>query len=80
MHDIPSGFITRLIELIQEYNLYEFNQDIWRHVVGVAMVPSYANIYLARRIDEHIKKLDMEYGYNGKSSILIILCPSEARA
>ena len=44
------------MELIQTCNLFEFNQDLWKQLIGVAMgihpAPSYANIYLAKRIDE----------------------------
>ena len=49
------------MELIQECNIFEFNQDLWIHLVGVAMgihpAPSYANIHMARRIHTKIVEL-----------------------
>ena len=74
--EIPSEFIAILMELIQTCNLFEFNGDLWKQLVGVAMgihpAPSYANIYLARRIDEKIKELGIKYGKAGKSSFLLL--------
>ena len=40
--------------------------------MGIHPAPSYANIYLARRIDEHIKRLGIKYGRDGKSAWLIL--------
>ena len=75
LEDIPSSFITKLMELTQNSNIFEFNQDLWIQLVGVAMgihpAPSYANIYLARRLDEHIAAVGEKYGTNGKSACLL---------
>ena len=53
--NITSEFLTKLMELVQTCNIFEFNQDLWVQLVGVAMgvhpAPSYANIYIARRLD-----------------------------
>ena len=44
--------------------------------IGVAMgihpAPSYANIYIARRLDNKIRELGIQYGSNGKSSWLLM--------
>ena len=59
---IPSEFLVKLMDLIQKYNIFEFHDgQLWKQLIGVAMgihpAPSFANIYLARGIDEFIIKL-----------------------
>ena len=54
---IPTKFLVKLMELIQNYNIFEFHDGmLWKQTKGVAMgihpAPSFANIYLARRIDK----------------------------
>ena len=48
---------------------------LWRQVMSVAMgihpAPSFANIYLARRIDKVIMDLGVKYGENGKSAFIL---------
>ena len=43
-----------------------------RVATGIHPAPSYANIYLARRKEEHIRKLGLKYGKEGKSAWLIL--------
>ena len=56
---VPTEFIVRILELIQENNIFEFNSDLYSQQIGGAMgqrhVPPEANIFLARRIDNIIK-------------------------
>ena len=71
---IPSEFIVKLMDLVQKHNIFEFNDgQLWKQIIGVAMgihpAPSYANIYLARRIDSEIRKLAQKYGENGASAL-----------
>ena len=53
--NVPTEFIVRILELIQENNIFEFNSELYSQKIGGAMgqrhVPSEANIFLARRID-----------------------------
>ena len=48
---------------------------LWKQLIGVAMgihpAPSYANIYLARRIDNKMAELGLKYGENSQSAFLI---------
>ena len=65
------------MDLIQKYNIFEFhNGQLWKQLIGVAMgihpAPPFANIYLAKRIDNQIEKLAFQYGKNCKSSILMM--------
>ena len=39
--------------------------------MGTHPAPSYANIYLARRLDDKIENLGRKYGSNGKSAWLL---------
>ena len=56
---VPTEFIVRILELIQENNIFEFNSELYSQKIGGAMgqghVPSEANIFLARRIDKIIE-------------------------
>ena len=49
---------------------------LWKQLIGVAMgihpAPSFANIYLARRIDKKLEDLGRNYGENVKSAFLIL--------
>ena len=74
---VPSSFIVKLMNLIQKYNIFEFHDgQLWKQLIGVAMgthpAPPFADIYLARRIDEQIRILAHKYGKDGKSSIMIM--------
>ena len=74
---VPSSFIVKLMNLIQKYNIFEFHDgQLWKQLIGVAMgthpAPPFADIYLARRIDEQIRILAQKYGRDGKSSIMIM--------
>ena len=40
--------------------------------MGIHPAPSYASIYLAKRIDKKIKELGMKYGKAGKSSFILL--------
>ena len=50
---------------------------LWRQLIGVAIgihpALSFANIYLARRIDTEIIKLGLKYGRNGKSASFLLI-------
>ena len=76
LDDSPkSELIVKLMELLLKHNLFEFNSTTWRQEIGTAMgvhpAPSYANIYLARRIDAKIKELANTYRRNMKSYLLL---------
>ena len=73
---IPTDFIVKLMNLVQQFNIFEFHDGIlWKQLIGVAMgihpAPSFANIYLARRIDTAIRELGMKYGENGNSAFIL---------
>ena len=69
-----SQFIVKLVKLLLKHNLFEFNSTTWKQVIGTAMgvhpAPSYANIYVARRIDKIIKELAINKK-NGESCLLL---------
>ena len=50
-----SDFIVKLMKILLKHNLFEFHSSTWRQEIGTALgvkpAPSYANIYLAKRID-----------------------------
>ena len=74
---VPTEFIVKLMNLVQKYNIFEFHDGmLWKQVIGVAMgihpAPSFANIYLARRIDQKLAELGKKYGTNGMSAFVIL--------
>ena len=74
---VPSSFIVKPVNLIQKYNIFKFyDGQLWKQLIWVAMgmhpVPPFADIYLARRMDEQVRILAKNYGKEGKSSIMII--------
>ena len=75
--NIPSEFIAKMMELVLKHNLFEFNSITWRQLLGTAMgvvpAPDYANIYLAKRIDEQIYLLAQRYTHGEHSSLLLFL-------
>lgn len=74
--EVPSGFITRLLELILKYNIFILDKDLYQQQVGTAMgtkpAPSYANISLAKNIDPKIIELAKKYIVNGEMSIKLL--------
>ena len=64
------------MDLIQKYDIFEYHDgQLLKQLYGVAMgihpAPSFANIYLARRLDKIIADLGNKYGENGKSAFKV---------
>ena len=72
---IPSEFLVRMLELVLKYNIFEFNKELFLQMIGTAMgtraAPSYANIFMARKIDQKI--LDLASNLNQGISPIIFL-------
>ena len=74
--DVPSKFLAQLMELIQKHNVFEFHDGmLWKQIVGTAMgghsAPSYANIYLSKKIDEQILNISKLIEARGEGSLKI---------
>ena len=58
---IPTGFIQRMMELMLEWNLFEFHEASYLQKFGVAMgihsAPDYADIFMARKLDNKIVEI-----------------------
>ena len=56
--EIPTNYLVKLMRVILENNLFRFNEELWRQEVGCAMgtkpAPSYADIFMAKKIDDKI--------------------------
>ena len=48
---IPTDFIIKLMKVILEHNIFEFNNALWKQIIGEAMgsrhIPHYADILMA---------------------------------
>ena len=57
---VPTEYIFRVLEIILENNIFEFNSELYRQEVGAAMgckpIPGYANMFMAE-IDKQILDL-----------------------
>ena len=58
---VPTEFILELLELVLKHNIFEFNNELFIQMIGTAMgtrpAPSYANIFMAKKIDSKIVTL-----------------------
>ena len=71
--EIPTDYLVKLMEIILRNNLFNFHDQLYRQEIGCAMgtkpAPSYANIFMARKIDQKIIELAQKYGTNGINPI-----------
>ena len=62
---VPGGYITRLMEILLKYNIFEFDRVLYQQIIGTAMgsrpAPTYANIFMARKMDNKIIELITQY-------------------
>ena len=75
--EVPTEFLGSQMDLIQKFNIFEFHDgQLWKKLIVVALgihpAPSFANIYLARRIDRKIEKLGEKYGKDYKSAFFYL--------
>ena len=65
---IPTDFLIKLLRLVLENNIFEFNREFWLQLLGTAMgtrvAPTYANIFMNKlekamlsSLPEHLKHL-----------------------
>ena len=58
---VPTEYIIRLLEVVLKHNIFEFNKELFIQLIGTAMgsrpAPSYANLFMAQKIDPVILKL-----------------------
>ena len=61
---VPTEFIVRLLEMVLKHNIFEFNKELFIQLIGTAMgsrpAPSYANLFMAKKIDPIIIELAKE--------------------
>ena len=71
--EVPSEYLAKVMDLIQRHNIFEFHENLYKQLIGCAMgihpAPSYANTYLARRIDVKIEDLARKYEQSGQGSL-----------
>ena len=64
--EVPTEFIIRLLNLLLKNNIFEFNERTYRQCIGAAMgyrpIHPYADIFMARKIDQQFEILANKYG------------------
>ena len=73
--EVPTDFLIKLMEIILKNNIFDFHENLWRQEIGCAMgtkpAPSYADIFMARKIDDKIISLAQKYGTENTSPLSI---------
>ena len=58
---VPTEFLIRMLEIVLKHNLFEFNSELFVQLIRTAMgsrpAPSYANLFMANKIDTKIVEL-----------------------
>ena len=76
VQNIPTGFLTRLLEIVLKYNIFEFNQELFQQLIGTAMgtraAPPYANIFLAKVLDGKIWELAERISENKQTFVKLL--------
>ena len=74
---VPTGFIKRMFEIVLEWNLFVFHEATYLQKVGVAMgvhpAPNYADIFMAKRIDNRIRELAEEMKNQNMQNLPLLL-------
>ena len=70
---VPGHYIARLLEIILENSIFEFNQELYRQEVGTSMgtkpAPDYANVFMAKKVDNKFWEIAEKYMENGRIPI-----------
>ena len=57
-----NDFIFKILEIVLKYNIFKFNKELFIQLIGTAMgsrpAPSYANIFMAKKIDPIIYEIN----------------------
>ena len=60
-NDDINKFIIKMLEIVLKHNIFEFNKELFIQLIGTAMgsrpAPSYANIFMAKKIDPVISEI-----------------------
>jgi hypothetical protein len=71
--EVPSDYLVRLMEIILKNNLFTFHDALWKQEIGCAMgtkpAPSYADIFMARKIDDKIISLAQQFDKNERNCL-----------
>ena len=64
--EIPTEYLVKLMDVILKNNIFTFHDEIWKQEIGCAMgtksAPAYADVFMARRIEDKIISLAEKYG------------------
>ena len=74
---VPTPFLTRLLELVLQENIFENDSKLYRQQIGTSMgskpAPDYANIFMARVMDPQINVIAQKYT-EGNIPLNILKC------
>ena len=73
---VPTDYIMKLLQIILSYNIFEFDKEFYIQLLGVAMgcVPavSFANIFMAKKIDPLIMNEAMKFAKDNNNPVIML--------
>ena len=73
---VPTSFLIRILNICNEFNIFQFNGDLYQQRIGSGMgarpTPPYANIFMATKIDPEIHRIAEELGSDGSMSLRLL--------
>ena len=70
---VPGEYTTRLLEIVLENNIFEFDKELYKQDIGTAMgaqpAPSYANMFMDKKIDKKLWQIAKENSTSEESQL-----------
>ena len=73
---VPTSFLIRILNICNEFNIFNFNGELYQQKIGSGMgsrpTPPYANVFMATKIDQEILKIAQNLGADGSMSLKLL--------
>ena len=73
---VPTSFLMRILNICNEYNIFQFNGELYQPEIGSEMgarpTPPYANNFMAIKIDPEIWRIAQDLGSDGSMSLKML--------
>ena len=71
--EVPTEYLTKLMEILLKNNLFRFNEDLFLQDIGAPMgsspVPNYADMFMDKNIDGNMKMLAKKFDEGYKTAL-----------
>ena len=73
---VPTSFLMRILNICNEYNIFQFNGELYQQEIGSGMgarpTSPYANNFMAIKIDPEIWRIAQDLGSDGSMSLKML--------